>query len=342
MGAFAVASVAFFLVALVPSDPARAVLGDLAAEEQIAQFNTEHGLSAPLLVRYGRFVADLFHGSLGESYYSGGSVLQESAEHYMATLEIVVLGLVVALVVGIALGALGAYFRGTPADSASRSAVAVLQAIPDYVVGLLGALVLVYALPLLPVPLGQLGPAIEAPPRVTGAAFVDALLAGQLGAAWQAATQMVLPVLSVGLFSSVMIARTVRASLAEALTAPDAEFARALGLPAFTVARMALRATVLPLVSITGVVVGTLVGGSAIVELTFSWDGFGQWAIEGITRSDLPVTVGFVLISGVLVLLTYTLSDVLMTVLDPRQRRVRPADRPAGAAPLASPTGVHP
>ncbi len=338
VAAFVVLTMAFFLVNVVPSDPARAVLGDFAGPKQIAQFNHMIGLDQPLPVRYWRYVTGLFHGDLGNSFYDQTSVLDAIKVRITSSLELIVLGLLVAWLLGSALGSVSAYYRGRRVDSIVGSVIGLLQSVPDFVIGLLGAAFLSFSLTLLPAPVGQLPIGYTPAEQITGAAFVDAVLRGRWDLVGPAASQLALPVLALGIANSVIFARTVRATLSQGLDSSYSEFARARGLRTRTVVRLAMRASLLPTITYVGIVTANLVGGVAIVEQVFSWQGLGQWGVNGVKRSDLPVVEGFVIISGVLSVLAYLVADLVSTALDPRLRRG--AKAPRRGAGRASRTGA--
>jgi ABC-type dipeptide/oligopeptide/nickel transport system permease component len=317
---FVLMTIAFFIVNLVPSDPAKVVLGALSTPTQIRQFNLAEGLDGNTWTRYVRYVDQAFHGTLGHSYYDGSSVLEGIWGHVASTLELVVLAFILAWLLGTTLGVLSAYFRGSWIDTFVRGLVSVIQSIPDFVIGLLGASLLAYSFKLLPAPLGQLPVTVTPPAPITGAALVDAVLRGDGSVAWSAAQQAILPVLALGIFNSVVFARTVRTTMAEALDSPYVQFARSRGLRESAVIRLALRSCLVPTITYAGVVVASLLSGTAVVETAFSWQGLGQWAVTGILRSDLPEAEGFVLVSGVFVVLVYLVSDLLTLAVDPRLR----------------------
>lgn len=320
IASFIVLTIAYFLVNLVPSDPAKVVLGNLAGPQQIAAFNHVHGIDQPLQVRYWRYVTRLFHGDLGVSFYDNSDVLDQIGKRIVSSLELVVLGLVVAWVLGTLLGALAAYYRGRWIDNAVGLVVGLVQSVPDFVIGLLGALFLAFSFTILPAPSGQLPIGYIPAHDTTGAAFVDAIIHGDGALIGPAFRQLVLPVLALGISNSVIFARTVRATLGQALDSNYSEFARARGLRSRTVVRLALRASLLPTVTYTGIVFANLLGGDAVVEKVFGWQGIGQWGVEGVQRSDIPTTEGFVIVTGVVAIVVYLLSDLLGTALDPRLR----------------------
>jgi len=323
-------SVSFFLVNAVPSNPAGAILGSFATEQGISDLNHKLGLDKPLLQRYFEYMSGLAHGDLGTSYYTDASVLESIKSRIVGTIVLIVPSLLFAWIFGTLMGGLAAVYRGSRIDTVVNVVISMLQSVPHFVIGLLGALLLSYSFGLLPAPTGQVPVGMIPPEPRTGAVIIDAVLAGDWNLVVPAAKQLVLPVLALGLFNSVLFARTVRTTLAHALESPYTEFATARGISSVGVKLMALRASLLPTVTYAGIVFANLVGGTAIIEIVFSWQALGQWGIQGIQRSDLPVIQGFVLVAGALALLAYLAADFAAFALDPRTRR-------AGASGVRTP-----
>jgi ABC-type dipeptide/oligopeptide/nickel transport system permease component len=320
-GALAVATLTFFLVNLVPSDPVGALLGNLATPAQIRATKARLGLNQDLGHRYLAFLNGLVHGTLGHSYYSGASVGGQIVSKLASSGELIVLGFAVAWTLGVTLGALGAYRAGSMLDRVLSGVVALTQAVPDYVIGLIGALLLFYVLHILPAPTGQLGLTTTPPSHITGAAFLDAVLTGNGPAIGDAFAHLVMPVLALGIANSVVFARVTRSTMSTALNTAYVEFARAQGLSDWTVVRQAFRASKVPIITYSATVAAGLVGGDAIIEQVFNWQGIGQWAVTGLLNEDLPVVQGFVLLSGTVTLLAYLVADLLILRADPRIRR---------------------
>ncbi|WP_241387740.1 ABC transporter permease [Rhodococcus sp. CH91] len=317
---FALCTLAFGLVNLIPSNPAGVLLGDFATPEEIARVNAELGLDQSLWARYVEFLKALASGSLGESYFTGESVTAALGARVASTLELVVGAWIVALVLGTALGVAMAYWRSPVGRSSISTGVALIQAIPDFVLGILGSLVFFYFLGALPLPLGQLPMTAASPSPITGAAFLDAVLIGDWSTAGAAAQQMILPIAALGISGSVVFARVVYAAASEVFASSHTAFARARGLSEPTVVRLAVRASLLPAVAASGIVVGGLIGGSAVVEVVFNWQGLGQWGAEGALEADIPVLEGYIIAGAGLALLAYIAADMSMYWLDPRVR----------------------
>lgn len=326
LGALGVATLSFFLVNLVPSDPVRALLGNLATPAQIRATTRQLGLDKGLWDRYASYLNGLLHGTLGRSYYGGGSVGGEIVSRLASSAELVAGGFIVAWLLGVTLGGLAAYRAGGLLDRVLSGVVALTQAVPDYVLGLLGALFFFYVLRVLPAPIGQIGLTVSQPRHITGAAFIDSLLSGNGAALPDAFGHLVLPVLALGIANSVVFARVTRSTMSSALETAHVEFARAQGLSEWRVVRQAFRASKIPVITYSATVAAGLLGGDAIIEKVFNWQGVGQWAVTGLLKNDLPVVQGFVLLSGCVTLLAYLIADLLALKADPRIRR------PFGAA----------
>ncbi|GIJ29865.1 ABC transporter permease [Micromonospora qiuiae] len=315
---FGVVTLSFLLVSVTPGDPARLIAGPMASNSQVEAISQELGLDKPILERYVDYMGGLLRGDLGQSYYSKRPVTTEIFEKLPATLELIILAVLFAAVVGIAFGAIAAYFRGRAPDWISRLFTGVFQAIPDFFLGLLLIYVVFFLLGWAPAPAGQIGFTESTPPKVTGFIPIDALIAGDPALAGSALQHLALPVLTLGLVYAAYFAKTARATLGRALHSQQVFFARAMGLPERTVLRYALVESRTTIVTYAGVIFASLLGGEAIVERVFAWDGLGAWALQGILRLDVPVVQGMVLIAGAITLITYTLLDIVVGLLDPR------------------------
>lgn len=317
-GLFVIATLSFFLTHLTPSDPARAVLGTIAPPSAVAQFNHQFGLDRSIWSQYTSYLGHLIRGQLGDSYYTGESVWHAMISRITSSVELIVLALVAALFLGVMVGVMGAYFRGRVGDRAATAVISFGQAVPDFVVGLVASYVLFFQLGLLPAPAGQLSFAATPPPRVTGAALVDSVLAGQWTTARDALDHLVVPVLALTLTAAVVFARVSKSTLGEALDAAHSEYARACGLSERIVVSQALRTITTPLLTYLAVIVAGSIGGVAVVETLVGWQGLGQWAVEAMNHRDLPSVQGIVLLSGTITFIVYIVGDILSGLLDPR------------------------
>jgi ABC-type dipeptide/oligopeptide/nickel transport system permease component len=313
-----VATLAFAVVNLLPGDPARVIGGDLATPSAIKQIRAQLGLNEPLLTRYRHFLGDLVHGRLGDSYYTKTPITQEIWSHLPSTLELIVLSLLLASIIGLSLGGLGSYFADRLPDRVVRGFVVLAQSIPDFFLGLILIYVVFFRLRLAPSPVGQLGLLDEPPHRVTGAVMIDAAIGGNWSVFASAAKHAILPVVTLGIFFSAFVAKISRSVLGEALASEHVEFARACGLPERTVMRYAAKAARTPIITYIGLLLATLSGGAAIVETVFAWNGVGQWVVQAILRLDIPAIQGFIVVIGLITLIVFMAVDLLVLALDPR------------------------
>jgi peptide/nickel transport system permease protein len=310
----------FLLVELMPGNPAVAVAGSFASPEQVAEIEAELGLDRPLVDRYLSYLGSAVRGDLGESFFSGQAVTAALWERLPATVELVALALLVAGVIGLVLGTLGAYFRRTWYDSFSRAAITLFQSIPDFLLALLLIFFLFFLWRLAPAPVGRLGLSTGSVERVTGFLLIDTLVTGQPGLFVEALRHLMLPVLALGIVYSAYFGKTARSTMAKALGSSQVEFARASGLSEWKVLTYAFLEARTPILTYGAILFGALVGGAAIIETIFTWQGVGQWALTAILELDIPIIQGFILAAGLVTIVLYLLLDVLVLILDPRIR----------------------
>ncbi len=315
---FIVVTAAFGLVNLLPGNPALVIAGGFATDERVAEIETELGLDQPLLTRYTDYVRDLGRGDLGESYYTGRSVREDILERLPNSIELIVPALALAALLGLAFGSISAYFLQRAPERVTRIAITLTQSVPDFLLSLVLIYVVFFSLGWAPSPVGRLGILEQPPESITKFPIVDSVLRGEWGTLGSLLHHMMLPVLALGVVYSAYFAKTSRTALAASLGSQQVEFARACGLPERQVFRYAFLAARTPLLTYGAILIGSLLGGAAIVESIFAWRGLGQWALEAMLEVDLPAIQGFVLVVGILTLLIYLLLDLLVLMLDPR------------------------
>jgi peptide/nickel transport system permease protein len=311
--------VTFLLTRAIPGDPAAYFAGASASTEAVEQIRQQLGLDKPLIEQFFRYVAALARGDLGLSLTTGQPVLQELLMRLPASLELVLLALLLACAIAIPLGVAAATRPGSWIDQLARLVTTAGVSLPTFFTGLLLAYVFYFLLGWAPSPLGRLDPMFSPPPTVTGLYLIDAALAGDRALWWAAFKQLILPVLTMTLFVLAPIARMTRASMLAVLSSDFVRTARASGLGRGTVlVRYALRNALLPVVTTLGMVFGFMIGSSVVIEKVFGWPGVGSYAIDALTASDYAPVQGFVLAMGILFVLLNLLIDVLYVVIDPR------------------------
>jgi peptide/nickel transport system permease protein len=315
-----VSIVTFFLVRVLPGDPIRTLLPQTATEADVAATRDRFGLDEPLVVQYGIFVKNLLRGDLGTSFQTGLPVRQELGERIGPTFELVTLSLLLALLVGTALGVFSALRAGRVSDQAVRLGSLFGSAVSEFWLGLLLILVFYYHLGIAPAPSGRLALGVDLEP-ITHVDVVDAVLRGNWTALRSALGHLVLPVLTLATVSAAPIVRSVRASALEVLASDAYRCALAHGLPArLRVLRYVVREAIVGLPTLAALIYGYLIGGAVLVEYVYSWQGFGQWALNGMLYRDYPIIQAFVLISATVYVLVFLVADVLHAYLDPRVR----------------------
>jgi peptide/nickel transport system permease protein len=301
----------FFLLLLIPGDPARVLLGPDAPADAVAAMRVKLGLDLPWYVRLGRYLLGLLHGDLGRSAFESQTVARLILDRLGATLELAVAAMLVALALGIGLGVVAAVQRGRAADLMAMLVAQLGISMPVYWLGIM--LVLAFAVQLNWLPAIGRGPAIIE-------AFA-AMFTGDAAPLAQALQHIVLPAFALGIGAAAIISRVVRASLLETLSADFVRTGHAKGLSAARVVlRHALPNAMLPILSVIGLRFGALLGGAVLTETIFNWPGMGQLVVTAIMQRDIPLVQGVVLVFALLYALTNLAVDLLNSVIDPRVR----------------------
>jgi ABC-type dipeptide/oligopeptide/nickel transport system permease component len=313
-----VATIAFFLVHLIPGNPAQALAGSGASAESIHGIEKQLGFDKPLPVQYVLYLWNLLHGNLGDSIFTGQGVLQDLEQRIPATLELVTAAMIISVAIGVPLGIYVGLKRSGIVSRIAFVYGMLTGALPDFWLGLILIFVFFYLLQWAPAPLGQLGTIDVAPPHVTGLYVVDSILAGDWGLLATALSHLVLPTVTLVLAYMGNIVKMARSSMSEAMLSGYVEHARAMGLSNAVVLRYALRNALAPVVTVIAFTYGFLLGGAVLVETVFSWGGLGQYAVQSITNSDYFAVIGFVLAAAIFMAVIYLLLDIVYAILDPR------------------------
>ncbi|HYC04985.1 MAG TPA: ABC transporter permease [Azospirillaceae bacterium] len=314
----------FFLIRLLPADPVARFVGLNATPEAYAAAKANLGLDRPVAEQFAEYLGlagerpGLLQGGLGTSWVTGAPVAGEISSFLPVTLELILLAFLVALLVGVPVGAWGALRPGGAADKGTLVYGLFAGSQPEFTWGILFIFVFFVGLGIAPGPLGRLSPLTEPPDAVTGFMTLDALIAGRPGVAMEALHYLALPVLTLAFVLSGPIIKMVRENMSQALRSDHVLYARAAGLTPRMVARDALRAAFAPSMTLVGVLFGFMLGGAVLVESMFSLGGLGQYAIRSILAFDYPAIQGVVLVISALSLLVYLLLDLAHARLDPR------------------------
>jgi dipeptide transport system permease protein len=313
--------VTFLLTRALPGDPAAYFAGPAATKEAIEQIRVSLGLDKPLIVQFGHYVADLARGELGNSLSTGQPVATEIRTRLPASAELTLLGLILSVTIAVPLGILAATRPGSLVDHACRIVATAGVSLPVFFTGLILVYVFYYLLGVAPPPLGRLDIFYNPPPQVTGLFLIDSAIARDGEVFVASLKQLVLPALTLGIFSLAPIARMTRASMLAVLASDFVRTARASGLTPFTViVTYAFRNAMLPVVTTLGMVFSFLLGANVLVEKVFAWPGIGSYAVEALIAADFAPVQGFVLTMAVMYVALNLLIDILYGLIDPRVR----------------------
>ena len=313
--------VTFLLTRVLPGDTAAYFAGPTASPKAIAEIRSKLGLDQPLPQQFVSYVAALVRGDLGQSLTTGQPVTKDIAARLPASAELTLAGLLLAMSVALPLGVLAAVRQGSWIDHLCRIIATAGVSLPVFFSGLLLVFVFYFVLGWSPAPLGRLDVFLSEPPRVTGFLLIDTLLAGDLPAFRAAIAQLILPAVTLGIFSLAPITRMTRASMLAVLSADFVRTARANGLSSGKVIGVyAFRNAMLPVVTTLGMVFSFLLGANVLVEKVFAWPGIGSYAVEALIASDYAPIQGFVLTMAVMYVMLNLLIDLLYGLIDPRVR----------------------
>jgi len=305
--ALGVTIINFFLLQLAPGDAAQVLAGEAGAAtpEYMAALRAQFGLDQPLLVQFWKYILNLAHFNLGYSFRHGMPVAQLIAERVPATLLLMGASILFAVVAGATLGAIAAYRVGRIADVVISTLALVFFATPLFWIGLM--LVVVFSVWLDWLPVGGMF-TIEA--GFTGWKYV-----------LDVARHLVLPAVTLGLFYMAVYTRLMRATMVEVRRQDFVRTAVAKGArPPRVLFAHVLRNALLPLVTMLGVQVSSIIGGAVLVETVFSWPGLGRLAFEALFQRDFNLLLGILLCSSIVVIVVNWVVDFVYTRLDPRIR----------------------
>jgi len=303
--------VTFGLLLIIPGDPASVLLGQDASAEAIAALRTSLGLNDPWYLRLGHYFLKLLQGDMGRSIFQNQSVAEIIAGRLGATIELAIVALVLATIIGMVLGVVAAIRQGSWVDTATMLFAQLGVSMPVYWLGLLLMLLFAVTLGWLPA-IGRGTPLPQA--------LIEAL-SGDPAILWDSLKHLFLPAFALAVNSAAIISRLVRTAMVEALRQDFVRTAYSKGLRrGRVIIRHALRNALLPVLSIIGLRFGALLGGAVITETIFAWPGLGQLTIAAISQRDLPLIQGIVLTFALIFALVNLIVDLLYAAVDPRIR----------------------
>lgn len=310
----------FVIARLLPGDPVGLAAGPNATPALIAQMKKDFNLDQPLPIQYWIYLTGLVRGDWGMSVFTRRPVFEDILTYLPATLELVLAAFFIAVVVGIPLGLLTAVYRNGVLDYLTRTVALGGIAMPRFFLGLL--LQLAFAAWLDILPLAGRYPLIESPPdTVTGFYTIDALIAGDWHAFQIALAHLALPALAMALSPLATIMRMMRASTIEVLQQDYVMTERALGLSSRLILfKYVLKNAMTSTLTVIGLYVSWLLGGTVLVETVFDWPGLGLYATQAILTQDFMPVIGVTLVIAIVYLFTMLVVDVLYGVFNPKVR----------------------
>lgn len=316
---FGVILVVFIISRLTPGDPARIILGERATPEAMAQLREALGLDEPLPLQFAGYLGRAVRGDLGRSIQSNERVIVDLATRFPATVELTAAAMLIASTVGVFTGVVAAARQHSWFDGLSMVVALFGFSMPIFWLGIMLILLFAWQLGWLPIS-GRLDYAIDLQ-RVTNFYVLDGLLTRNWAAVSDALRHLVLPAVTLSTVPLAIIARMTRSSLLEVLRQDYVRTARAKGLAERRVmVNHALRNAGIPVVTVIGLNVGSLLGGAILTETIFAWPGIGRLVVDAIFARDYPVVQGTVLVIAVVFVLVNLLVDLTYAFLDPRIR----------------------
>lgn len=285
--------ITFMLMKALPGDPVVSMVGERATPETIARIRSELGLDRGLPAQYALYLKNICTGLLGRSIFTHVKVADDLVQKFPNTLKLALAAMLFASVAGIGLGVIAAVKRGTVWDRLVTLVSVGGISIPVFWLGLALMLLFAFHLRWLP-PSGMGGGGLQ---------------------------YLVLPAVTLGTFSLSYIARITRSSMLESLSQPYIAAARAKGIPEYAVVlKHALKNSLIPVVTLIGLDLGSYLNGAVLTETIFGWDGLGRYALDGIIKRDYPIIMGVVLFGSIVFVTMNLLVDLSYTLLDPRVR----------------------
>lgn len=312
-----ISALVFVMIHLVPGDPAQVMLGERASASSIEALRHQLGLDRPLHVQFGRYIGGLLRGDLGRSIKTHERVSVELLSRFPATIELTLVSMALAMIVGISAGLLSAARRGSLLDYFGMTVSLMGVSMPIFWLGLILIMALALVVGLFPVS-GRLS-STQFIPFVTGLYLVDSLLLGDLRSFGDALWHLVLPGVTLATVPAAVIARMTRSSLLEVLREDYIRTAWAKGLSERTVVlRHAMKNALIPIVTVISLQFGYLLGGAVITETIFAWPGVGRWLLLAVYARDFRAVQGGVLLIATTFVIVNLLTDLFYVWLDPR------------------------
>jgi peptide/nickel transport system permease protein len=308
-----------FLILHLTGDPAALLLPENASQQDYRELRTRMGFDRPLAEQFGMYMASAARLDFGTSYHQHRPAMAIVLSRMPATIELALTAFCIALLIALPVGIVSATHRDTPLDYGAMSTALLGQSMPNFWLGLMLILVFSLGLDLLPTS-GRLAYAMQ--DRVTtGFYFLEGIARLDGPLVWDALKHLILPAITAGLYSSARLTRLVRSSMLDVLGEDYVRTARAKGLPEWKVISVhALKNAAIPLVTLCGIELGLLLGGTVVTETVFAWPGVGMLTIQALQNNDFPIIQAAVFLLASIFVFVNLAVDLLYAWLDPRIR----------------------
>lgn len=304
---------------LIPGDPARLAAGLHASPEAVENLRQKLGLDKPLHIQFLIYLRGLMSGDLGTSIMTRRPVLEDILLRWPGTIELTTMAMIIILALGIPLGVFSATNKDKPLDHASRIFSLLGVSMPSFWLALIMQLIFCKYLGVLP--LGYRIDSGVALSRITGLNILDSILTLNLPALASSLWHIILPALVLGFQGLATIQRILRSNMLDSLTQDYVKMAKAKGLPKDKVIyKHVLRNSLIPAVTVAGLMYGGMLGGTFIIESIFSWQGMGRYGARAIMNLDFPAIMGVTIIYTLIFALANLVVDIIYAYLDPRIR----------------------
>lgn len=313
--------ISFALIRLIPGDPVLLMIGERGASpEVLAEMRAAYGLDKSLPVQYGVFVGNALKGDLGTSITSSRPVSEEFSERFTATLELGVVALILAILIGLPLGVLAAVKRNSLFDYSLMTTSLIGYSMPIFWWGLI--LILIFSVQLGWTPVAGRMDVMFDVPHWTGFYLLDVWKSEEAWPAFRSAvSHLILPAIALGTIPLATIARMTRSSMLEVLGEDYMRTARAKGLSSTRVIFLhGLRNALVPVITVIGLMAGTIVTGAVLTETIFSWPGIGLWLVDSVRQRDYPVIQSGILLIATIIIVVNLVVDLAYAWANPRLR----------------------
>ena len=315
---FCVMVLIFLLVRMLPGDPARLALGPDAPMSQIIALRHSLGLDKPIHIQFLIFLENLIHGKMGLSLLTNRDVYQDITQFYPASLELALISMSIAIVIGIPLGIVSGIKQNKWIDHLSRMVSLFGVSIPRFWLAIMLVLIFSFYMKIIPIS-GRIGSGIPPPAHITGLYLMDSLITLNIPAFVSSLKHIILPAISLSVSPLAQIVRLLRAGIIEHKGAPHVMMMKANGMPENLINRKYLfKISFIPVLSIIGLLFASIIAMSFVVETVFSWPGIGRYGSNAVLYADFNAIVGVTIAAGVTFIIVNFVVDMFYGYFDPR------------------------